>query len=216
MQILQRKYPTQLAQPGQPEKREQEDIRHGARAFLASLVVPTGQVLWNLGPTRTSADFAAPLQTVLAQLPEMARDDWVLDNLNTHWSLDVCRLVASWCGLPWPPKALERGSQRRAFLRDPTPKHVCHCTPTHGSWLHQVELGFSVLARRFLKRGDFCSPTDFETRLADYLDSLPYPSRPSLPLDVYGATLGARHALQSHPTPTAAGTGLVEPPPPTV
>jgi len=170
MQILQRKYPTQLAQPGQPEKREQEDIHHGARAFLASLVVPTGQVLWNLGLTRTSADFAAPLQTVLAQLPEMARDDWVLDNLNTHWSLDVCRLVASWCGLPWPPKALERGSQRRAFLRDPTPKHVCHCTPTHGSWLHQVELGFSVLARRFLKRGDFCSPTDFETRLADYLD----------------------------------------------
>jgi hypothetical protein len=73
MQILQRKYPTQLAQPGQPEKREQEDIRHGVRALLASFVVPPGQVLWNLGLTRTSEDCAAHLQTVVAQLPAMAR-----------------------------------------------------------------------------------------------------------------------------------------------
>ena len=75
MQILQRKYPTQLAQPGQPEKREQEYIRHGVRALLASFVVPTGQVLWNLGMTRTSEDFAAHLRTVVAQLPKMARYD---------------------------------------------------------------------------------------------------------------------------------------------
>ena len=44
MQILQRKYPTQPAQPGKPEKREHEYIRHGARALIASFVVPTGQV----------------------------------------------------------------------------------------------------------------------------------------------------------------------------
>src|SRR6266699_3673472 len=105
-----------------------------------------------------------------SQLAKMARYDWVLDNLNTHWSLDVCRLVASWCALPWTPKALERGSQRRAFLCDPTHKHVFHFTPTHGSWLNQVELWFSVLARRFLKRGDFCSGEDFETQLCAYLE----------------------------------------------
>jgi hypothetical protein len=137
--MLQRKYPPPLAQPGQPEKRAQEYIRHGVRAFLASFVVPTGQVLWKLGMTRTSADFAAHLQTVVAPLPQRARYDGVLANLTTPWSRDVCRLVASWCALPGTPKALERGSQRRAFLRDPTHHHVCHGPPTPGAWLNQGE-----------------------------------------------------------------------------
>src|SRR4029434_4946587 len=158
-----RKYPTHWPQPGQPEKREQEYIRHGVRALLASFVVPTGQVLWNLGMTRTSEDFAAHLRTVVTQLPEMQRYDWVVDNLNTHWSLDVCRLVAAWCDIPFVPKALQRGVQRRAFMSDPTHKHVFHFTPKHGSWLNQVELWFSVLARRFLKRGDYASAHDFDT-----------------------------------------------------
>ncbi len=73
MQILQRKYPTQLAQPGKPEKREQEYIRHGVRVLIASFVVPTGQVLWHLGPTRTSEDFATHLANVHHHLPAMQR-----------------------------------------------------------------------------------------------------------------------------------------------
>jgi DDE superfamily endonuclease len=169
-QILQRKYPPQPIAPGPPEKREHEYIRHGVRALLASFVVPTGQVVWTLSQTRTSADFAAHLRHVVHQLSAMARYDWVVDNLNTHWSLDVCRLVAQGCQVPFVATALRRGRQRRAFLSDPTHKHVLHCTPTHGSWLNQVEVWFSVLACRFLKRGDFSSAQDFETRLSDYLE----------------------------------------------
>ena len=51
MQILQRKHPTILAQPGKPEKREHEYIRHGTRCLIASFVVPTGKVVWDLAAT---------------------------------------------------------------------------------------------------------------------------------------------------------------------
>jgi hypothetical protein len=125
--------------------------------------------VWHLGPTRTSADFAAPLAHVVTQLPEMKRYDWVVDNLNTHWSRDVCRVVAQWCKVPFVAKDLRRGVQRRAVLSDPSHQHILHFPPKHGSWLNQVELWFSVFARRFLKRGDVRCAQDFATRLSDYL-----------------------------------------------
>ncbi len=170
MQILQRKYPTQPLEPGKPEKREHEYIRHGTRALIASFAVPTGEVVWNLGQTRTSQDFAAHIDHVATHFREMQRFDWVLDNLNTHWSLDVCRVVAELSEVPFVPKDLKTGTQRRLFLTDPSHKHVFHFTPKHGSWLNQVELWFSVLSRRFLKRGDFASAAEFEDRLLAFLN----------------------------------------------
>jgi DDE superfamily endonuclease len=140
MQILQRKHPTILVQPGKPEKREHEYIRHGTRCLIASFVVPTGKVIWDLGVTRTSIDFAAHLGHVASQFPDQDRFHWIVDNLNTHWSLDVCELMARLNGLPFHKRDLKTGVQRRAFLTAPDQKHVFHFTPKHGSWLNQVEL----------------------------------------------------------------------------
>lgn len=170
MQILARKYPTRPARPGHPEKREFEYIRHGTRALLTTFCVTTGEVVWDLGATRTSADWAAHLDHVVAHFPGQSGYDWVVDNLNTHYSLDACRAVAEWEGLKLDERELRTGKQRRQFLSDPTHKHVFHFTPVHGSWLNQVELFFSVLARRFLRRGDFAGAADFERRLAAWLD----------------------------------------------
>jgi len=169
MQILQRKYPTRLARPGSLEKREFEYIRHGTRALLTTFCVPTGKVVWNLGTTRTSIDWVRHLENVATQFPLMKRFDWIVDNLNTHWSLDVCKWVAERSGIPFAAKALQTGAERRTFLKDPDHKHVFHFTPIHGSWLNQVELFFSVLSRRFLKRGDFASAAAFEERISTWL-----------------------------------------------
>ena len=105
MPMLQRPYPPQLRQPGKPDKREQEDLRHGTRVLLASFGVPTGQVVWHLSPTRTRADVATPLANVGQPLPDMHRYAWGVEHLNTPWSLDVCRLVAAWGDLPDVAKA---------------------------------------------------------------------------------------------------------------
>ena len=71
MQILERKYPTQPAQPGNPEKREFEYIRHGTRTLMTSFVVPTGEVVWDLGrrgPVWTSPGTSARWPAIFATL----------------------------------------------------------------------------------------------------------------------------------------------------
>ena len=168
-QILERKAPTKPAQAGRRERREHEYIRHGTRVLINSLAVATGQIAWTIGTTRKATDFVTHLQQAYQRLPRMKRYDWVMDNLNTHWSLDICRLVARWCNVPFEPQKLTKGPQRRAFLSDPSHWHVFHCTPKHGSWLNQAELFFGVLHRRFLVRGSFSSAKDFVRRLERFL-----------------------------------------------
>lgn len=174
MQMLGRPAPTQPAQPGKPEKREHEYLRLGTRVLLTSFLVPTGRVLWDLGLTRTNQDYAAHVTQVdrylREHLPAVQRCEWVVDNLNIHWSLPLCQAVAQLSGVAFRPEDLCCGVERRAFLSDPSHKHVFHYLPKHGSWLNQVELWFSVLVRRFLARGDFASAEDFERRLRRFLD----------------------------------------------
>lgn len=169
MQVLERKAPTKPARPGQCERREHEYIRRGTRVLINSLAVATGQIAWTLGATRKATDFVTHLKHVYQHLPRMKRYDWVMDNLNTHWSLDVCRLVARWSKVPFESDKLKKGVQRRAFLSDPGHRHVFHFTPKHGSWLNQAELFFGTLQRRFLARGSFRSIKDFERQLERFL-----------------------------------------------
>jgi hypothetical protein len=181
MQILQREHPTRLARPGHPEQREHNYLRHGTRTLIASFVVATGAVLWDLGQTRTNVDFAHHVRHVLGHVRDYDATTWILDNLNSHWSLALCAVLAAANGRPYHPRALRTGKQRRAFLTDLDYPHYVVYTPRHGSWRNQVELWFSVLARRFLQRGDFGSAEEFERRftayMRDYNESQAHPYR---------------------------------------
>jgi hypothetical protein len=167
--ILERTAPTTPAQAGRRERREHEDSRHGTRVLINALAVATGHLAWSLGTPRTATDFAAPLHQAEQRVPRRERYDGVMDNCNTHWSVEGCRVVARWCARPCEPHTRTKGPQRRAFLRDPSHRHVVHVTPKHGAWLHQAEVFFGVVPRRFFARGNFSSAKDCERRLERFL-----------------------------------------------
>jgi len=184
IQALERAAPTKPRRPGCPERREHEDIRHGTTTLIANLNVATGAVVApSLGPTRTEADFAAHIARTVATDPAAA---WLFlaDNRNTHQSAALVRLVADRCGLTadlgvkGQSGVLRSMATRAAFLSDPAHRIQFLSTPKHTSWLNQVELWFSILARRVLKRGDFASTDALEQRVRDFIAYFNQTARP--------------------------------------
>lgn len=53
-----------------------------------------------------------------------------------------------------------------------------HFTPTHASWLNQIELWFSILSRKVLKRGIFSSREDLVERVMKFIEEYNQEARP--------------------------------------
>ena len=175
IQALERAAPTLPMQPGQVERREFEYVRHGTLSLIANFAVATGQLVApSLGPTRTEADFAAHVRQTVAGDPAAG---WVfiVDQLNTHQSETLVRLVAELCGLATDvgtkgqDGVLASMASRAAFLSDPTHRIRFVYTPKHCSWLNQIEIWFSILVRRLLKRASFGSVAQLAIRILDFI-----------------------------------------------
>ena len=175
IQALERIAPTLPPRPGWVERREFEYVRHGTQSLIADLDVATGEVLApSIADTRTEQDFAQHITQTVRTDPEA---EWIFitDQLNTHQSETLVRLVAEHCAIPddlgikGEYGILQSMPSRAAFLQDPTHRVRFVYTPKHSSWLNQIELWYSILVRRLLKRASFTSTQDLRQRIVDFI-----------------------------------------------
>jgi transposase len=175
IQALERAHPTRPTRPGFVERQEFEYIRHGTQCLIANFAVATGRILApTVGPTRTEDDFVAHIGQTISTEPE---GTWIfiVDQLNTHQSAGLVHLVARLCtlgedlGEKGTTGMLQSMATRAAFLQDPTHRIRFVYTPKHTSWLNQVEIWFSILVRRLLKRASFPSVDDLRARILAFI-----------------------------------------------
>lgn len=177
VQALERKHPGLPMAAGKVERREFEYIRHGTLSFIVNFEVATGQVATvSCGRSRNEADFVQHIQRSVESSPMISRWHFVVDNLNTHQSESLVRYVADESdlaidlGLKGQSGILHSMETRAAFLAEPSHRVVFHYTPKHASWMNQVEIWFSILVRKLLKRGNFTSIDDLKAKVLAFID----------------------------------------------
>jgi transposase len=145
IQAKQRIAPTTPAQPGRPARYEFEYRRHGTVSLLAAMEVHTGEVIGTNIARNDSPTFTAFLEDIDATIDAALDIHLVMDNGSSHTS-----------------------KVTKAWLAD-HPRFVAHYTPKHASWVNMVELFFSIITRKVLKRGNFSSRDDLVGKLMRFI-----------------------------------------------
>lgn len=117
--------------------------RHGTTTLFAALNVTAGTVSGMHAKRRRRREFLAFMNQVVADYRGQ-EIHVVLDNLNTH-----------------KPKH-DRWLARHRNVH-------FHFTPTHASWLNQVESWFSILSRQALRHSSFRSPREVRDRIDAFI-----------------------------------------------
>lgn len=132
IQALDRTQPQLPLRPGHVRRVSVEYKRHGVVSLFAALQVHKGTVHGIVRDRHTHVEFLTFLKHLNRAYQGRALH-LVVDNFSAHTHAKVI-----------------------AWL-DKHPNIRLHFTPTHASWLNQVELWLSILTRRYLKHGVFTS-----------------------------------------------------------
>ncbi len=146
IQALNRMQPILPLRPGQAERRTPDYERHGTTSLFAALDVATGKIIGKCFDRHRSAEFLAFLKLIEQKVPSDLDIHLVLDNYATHKTPAIHRWLAK------------------------RPRFHLHFTPTHGSWLNQVERWFGLLTQRQIKRGSHTSVLQLKKAIADFIE----------------------------------------------
>ena len=131
-------------QPGFPERRTHDYLRHGTSTLFAALDIATGKVTATTKPRHRRQEFLAFLKQVARAHPGRELH-LVMDNYAAHKTPEV-----------------------KDWLAD-NPRIQVHFTPTSGSWLNLVEVWFGIIERQAIRRGTFTSVIDLNTKIRAFI-----------------------------------------------
>lgn len=152
IQALDRTQPRLPMRPHRIERLSHEYKRHGTASLLASLEVHSGQVRAEPIRGNNSVTFIHFLRRLLNAYP--AQELYIVaDNGSSHRSKKT---------LAWVAK------HKRLHLT---------FTPTHASWLNQIEIWFGILTRK-VRRGIFKSRQELVERLMNFIQAYNKEARP--------------------------------------
>jgi transposase len=132
-------------QPGFPERRTHDYVRHGTSTLFAALEIATGTVTAACKPRHRHQEFLAFLKQVARAYPDTDLH-LVMDNYAAHKHPEIKAWLAA------------------------NPRIHTHFTPTSGSWLNLVEVWFGIIERQTFRRGTFRSVRDLNAKIRAFID----------------------------------------------
>lgn len=122
--------------------------RMGTTSLLASLNVHSGEILGKCENRHTNQEFLSFLKKLEKTYRKKNRKIHIIcDNYSAHKHKNVMEWVEN---------------QKNVQI---------HFTPTHASWLNQIEIWFSIMSRKVLKQGIFKSVKDLIQKIEQFIES---------------------------------------------
>ncbi len=147
IQALSRDQPVLPMMPGQAERHTHQYQRHGTTSLFAALDIATGNVIGKCYGRHRSVEFRKFLDLIEGSVPPEFDIHIVLDNYATHKTPAIHRWLAK------------------------RPRFHLHFTPTHASWINQVERWFGLLTQRQIKRAAHYSVRALTDAIKTFIDA---------------------------------------------